>query len=88
MLICYYGIVLLDDLHQEFEGQLGRRQCRRSPHRPDSRSHLPMRQGLHVLGNVLLDTQHRSYPVARVVDPAIGLLIDLYCWLRREMVAG
>ena len=53
--------------HQELKGQLGGRQRRRCPHLPDHRSHLPMGQGLHVLGNVLLGTQHRADPVAGVV---------------------
>ena len=57
--------------HQELEGQPGGRQCRRSPHRPDSRSHLPMRQGLQVPDNVLLGAKHRSDPVAGVVDPVL-----------------
>ena len=57
--------------HQELEGQPGGRQGRRSPHRPDSRSHLPMGQGLQVLDNVLLGAQHRADPVAGVVDPVL-----------------
>ena len=57
--------------HQELEGQLRCRQCRRSPHRPDSRSHLPMRQGPHVPDNVLLGAKDRADPVAGVVDPVL-----------------
>ena len=30
-----------------------------------------MGQGLHVLGNVLLGTQHRADPVAGIVDPVL-----------------
>ena len=50
--------------HQELERQSDGRHRRRCPHRPDHLSYLSVRQGLHVLDNVMLGTQHRADPVA------------------------